>query len=734
VDYQAEVPVSLRLEQETFILDIAGRIDGVLHQPDQVLVEEIKSTRRPLREIREAPSEMHWGQVQCYAYLYARQTGIDRVDARLTYVQLDNGRTLELERQLDVADLGAFFDDLLQRYLIWIRRLAHWAAVRDASIARLDFPFAAYRNGQRNLAVAVFRTVRDGGPLLVQAATGIGKTMAVLYPAVKALGEGHVPKVVFLTARTTGRLAAQAALIQLAQAGLRFKWVSLTAKEKICLAENKKQCAPEACEYARGHFDRLNDALAAAFVHDALDRETIERLARQHRVCPFELSLELVNWADGVIGDYNYAFDPHVRLQRLFGEGAGRPAVLVDEAHNLVDRAREMFSATLTKQPLLPLRRRLKPDLPRLSAALGRINAWLAALRRTCRSAGGDCIETQLPEELVSRLRHFTVQAETWLRLNLQTDYREALLQFFFEAVRFQRVAEMFGPAHAVIAAASGEDVRLKLFCIDPADLLAQCWQSYRAAVLFSATLAPADYFASVFGLGPDARRLSLTSPFDPSHLAVFSADRIATRYTRREATCEQVSGIIADLVRQRQGHYLIFFPSHAYLAMVRTRFCQDHPELATLTQTPEMSETEREAFIARFTQKVDGTLIGFAVLGGVFGEGIDLRGEYLTGAVIVGVGLPGIGPERDLIRDYYNRQDGRGYAFAYEYPGITRVLQAAGRVIRSETDQGVVLLIDDRYSRQRYRSLLPDTWQVQPVGDTRALRQRLTNFWGETQ
>ncbi|MBI5895237.1 MAG: PD-(D/E)XK nuclease family protein, partial [Desulfobacterales bacterium] len=346
--YEAEYPVRLEVTQPDFTLCIGGRIDGVLRSGDQVMVEEIKSTLRPLPEMEAGASPVHWGQALCYAYMLARQEQVNQVAVQLTYVHLESGKVLTLVRQQNLAELTEFFDDLLARYLQWLRRLSLWINARDRSLASLPFPFDGYRPGQREMAVEVFRTIRDGRQLLVQAATGIGKTMAALYPALKALGQRFVPKVVFLTARTTGRLAAEAALRALAQRGMRLKWVTVTAKEKICF-NTEPTCSPDLCPYARGHYDRLNLALEAIFEQDAFDREAVERTAREHQVCPFEFSLELVLWADCVIGDYNYAFDPTASLKRLFGDEAGGHAILVDEAHNLADRSREMFSAQLTK-------------------------------------------------------------------------------------------------------------------------------------------------------------------------------------------------------------------------------------------------------------------------------------------------------------------------------------------------------------------------------------------------
>jgi DNA excision repair protein ERCC-2 len=564
---------------------------------------------------------------------------------------------------------------------------------------------------------------------LLQAATGIGKTMGALYPAIKALGEHHIDKVIFLTARTTGRLAAESALGTLTRRGLRMRSISITAKEKIC-SYPQSACVPEECVCAKGHFDRINDALADGLKAQALTRQAIEKIAAAHRVCPFELTLELINWSDGVICDYNYAFAPGVLLQQLFGEKGGAHAVLVDEAHNLVDRSREMFSARLDKSAILDLRRRIKEELPGIYRSLGSINGWMAGERRRCKENDGHIVSRELPGTLIERLRDFLLRSERWLARNKPAAFREQLLTLFFEVLRFMKIAEGFDASYAMIEAASGDELTLRLFCIDPAGQLHEAWQRCRAAVLFSATLTPAGYFRSVLGCADDAKALNLPSPFPPDNLAVFMAHRISTLYRERGDSRDDVVRAIVGLIGQRTGHYLVFFPSYEYLQMVYERFVQAHPSTKTVIQSTEMSEEQRQAYLERFSQDTDETLVGFAVLGGIFGEGIDLKGEQLTGVAIVGVGLPGMCIERDLIRDHYERKGRLGFEFAYQYPGINRVLQAAGRVIRSESDQGVILLIDRRYHQHRYRQMLPDNWNPRPINHQTHLEEKIRSFW----
>jgi DNA excision repair protein ERCC-2 len=730
--YQAEASVDLTVQYDSFDVTINGRIDGILIEGGRHLVEEIKTTRKPLQQLTDKPNPIHWGQLKCYGYLWAHQHAIDCLDLQLTYVHLPGGQTLELKKSYQTSELEEFFNEMLEEYLKWLTYQTNWINIRDASIAAMQFPFVAYRSGQRFMAMEVYRTIRDRGQLLVQAATGIGKTMAALFPAVKALKERLTPKIVYLTARNTGRIAAETALRILKQNGLRLRSVSLTAKDKICFCPDN-ECGPEECQYAAGYYDRVNDALEQALAMEDQTRNAIEIIARDHRVCPFELSLELVSWADCIIGDYNYAFAPGVMLQRLFGDSAQRNAVIVDEAHNLVDRSREMFSAGLSKQSCLVLRRRLKKIQPDLYSALGRINTWLAAARRRCRNAGTACIDKQKPEVLLQRMQDFLWAAERWLSRNERTDFRAELLTFFFDCLRFIKVAENYDVRYATIFKASGDDLRVKLFCINPSHLLNEAWKRSLCAVLFSGTLTPARYYRNILGCYEHAKGINLSSPFPSANLAVFVADHISTLYRQREKSCRQVSRTIATLVRQRTGNYLIFFPSYVYLDMVYRQFCQEFPDIGTIVQAPEMDDTQRSLFLHRFSSTVTQTLAGFAVMGGIFSEGIDLKGERLTAAVIVGVGLPGICPERELIRNYFQSVDGCGFEFAYQYPGINRVLQAAGRVIRSQSDHGVVLLIDQRYGQHRYRDLLPSHWHVRRTGSREDFQRLVGQFWRTT-
>ena len=728
--YAPEVSISRSVETPGFALAIGGRIDGVFEDLAVPVIDEIKTTRRSLEECLREENPLHWGQAKLYAFLYAEERGLAEIGVQLTYARLDTGATRETRRHFPVAELQRFFEDVVGRYLEWAAVINAWRRRRDGSIRGLAFPFDAYRPGQQEMVDAVFQTIQGGGRIFIQAATGIGKTMAVLFPAVRTLADRTSDKVFYLTARTTGRLAAEKALDELQTRGMCLKRLSLTAKEKACF-NPQAACSPEECDFAKGHYDRLPAARNAMFDEDAWTGAAVAAAARRFQVCPFEFSLDLSLWADLVVCDYNYAFDPKAYLRRFFLEETGDYAFLVDEAHNLVDRSREMFSADLRKQPFLDLRRSVKGALPAVYRSLGKINTWMLEARKRAEAAGAPTAERSAPEEIYPLLRDFMAAAEKWLEKNVKTPFREELLERYFEAGGFLRVAEQFDESYAACYEALPKDLRLKLFCIDPSRQIGDALNRCRAAVFFSATLTPLDYFQTMLA-SESAEALALPSPFPAENLAVFVADRLSTYYRHRERTKPEIARILNGLVRPHRGNYLLFFPSYQYMRMVLEMFRSASPDIDVIVQEPGMGERQREEFLARFETDNPRTLVGFAVMGGIFGEGIDLVGTRLSGAAVVGVGLPPVGLERELIREYFAARLEQGFEYAYMYPGINRVLQAAGRVIRTETDRGVVLLIDQRYGHEHYRGLLPGQWSPTTIRDYARFADGLRRFWAE--
>lgn len=737
-DYRAEVTLSGTCERNGIIYTVRGRTDGLIVRDGQIIIDEIKSVSCPLEEITEDFDRAHWGQAMCYAFLYAADCLPDerkRITVRLRYVQADTLETKTFERDVSFEELEAFFLDLLDRYRRWADWKAEWRNVRGSSLKAMHFPFAEYRPGQRQFAAAVYRTIVSGGKLFCQAPTGIGKTISALFPSLKAMGEGCTEKIFYLTAKTVTRRVAQDAVDRIHAEGGRIKSVMLTAKEQICPMP-EHECNPESCPFADGYYDRINDCLFSLLKkEDVFTRERMESAAREWNVCPYELALDLASWCDLIIGDYNHVFDPIACLKRFF-PGGGDDVFLIDEAHNLVDRSREMYSAGLEKAEVLHLRRRAQKEGEKgLTRILGRLNTALLAVQRRCEEEGSPreegrrtLILSRPPEELVSSVRRFSVECGEWLTKRIGGELRRSVLELSFAASFFLRVTEEYDERYATLVHTGPEGMAVRLCCLDASVFLERSMSLGRASVLFSATLSPLDYFRTVLGGGSEAKRLALPSPFDPSNLCLMVADRVSTLYGDRTSSRTQVAVLLHTLAAARQGHYLFFFPSYAYLRDVYEEYRTLFPDERTLVQSGDAQE--REAFLQAFEQE-EGALAGFCVLGGVFAEGVDLRGERLIGAAIVGVGLPQIGDGQELLRGYYEREHGRGFDYAYRFPGMNKVLQAAGRVIRGETEKGVVLLIDRRFSTPPYRALFPDHWShARSVRDEDELHGELRRFW----
>ena len=735
-DYQAEAA----LKQDYTCADIAytleGRADGIFTDKDGTpTIDEIKTTTLPPEFITGEQSPEHWAQAQIYAAIYARQQGLPAMRVRLVYYQVDEDLEFTFTHDYSADALDAIVTDLLTQYAPWAKRSAEWQRMSRASRQALPFPFASYRPGQRAMMNAVYKTCTEGGQLLCQAPTGIGKTMSVLFPALKAVGEGG--PIFYLTARGTTRAAAENALtlLRAADPDLKLRSVTLTAKDKICLQEHR-ECTPEACPYANGYYDRVKAALWDGLDTHALTADALQALARKHKVCPFELGLDLSLWCDVVVGDYNYLFDPVVHLMRFF-ETAGDYLFLIDEAHNLPGRARDMHSASLCKSAFYDAKKRLGKGKSSLKNALTKVNNIFIEWRHRCEESlddsrfGRTYFEKSRAEDFDRALTKLCEPLEIWLDEHRDpSETHDALLQLYFDIRAWLRVADTFDNHFVLQISAVGSEVRAAMLCLDPSDFLAADFAKGRAAVLFSATLAPAGYYKDLCGL-PDARAVALRSPFDPANMGLWCARQVSTRYKDRADSIAKVSDLLAVMAAAQPGHYLAFFPSYSYLQQVWEDFAARYPDQPTLCQESSMDEGQRTEFLAQFLARDGKPLLGFAVLGGVFGEGVDLTGESLIGVAVVSPGLPQIGPRQEQLRDYFEETRGAGFDYAYRYPGMNKVLQAAGRVIRTPQDRGVVLLIDDRFLAPDTRRLMPPHWEhLRVVDSADAWKDELAAFW----
>ena len=708
-DYLPEVTVKQEVTFEDMIIEVKGRIDGVIQREKIVVIDEIKTTTLPLIQIEEDYNRLHWAQAKCYAYIYGYQNGLEELGVQLTYYNLDTKEMKLFNKKFFLKELEDFFYGLIEKYVRWAKVVNNFQISRNASIKLAEFPHKEFRKGQRDMSVRVYRVAKDGGKLFAQAPTGTGKTIATIFPALKALGEEHISKIFYLTAKTiTGALAENAVAI-MREKGLRLKSITLCAKEKICFME-EVNCNPESCKYAKGHFDRVRGAVEDIYKEDAFTRAKIEEYAKKHVVCPFEFSLDLTLWADCIICDYNYVFDPRVYLKRFFLDTTGDYLFLIDEAHNLVDRSREMFSAELFKQDFLDLKKVVKEKVPEIYKAIDKVNKFLIEERK-CLEEENFLISKEPPKELYPLLKKFTTVSEKWLARNIELPYRKSLLDLYFQVVGFIRTSEYYDERYVTYTEKADNDVRIKLFCLDPSFLLGECMKRGKATALFSATLTPMDYFTKILGGNEDSLRVKLKSPFPRENLCIMIEDGISTKFSNREKSYNKIADLIYSTVSQKKGNYLVFFPSYKYLNQVFDSFSLLNTGIKTIVQSSGMKDEERENFLDNFESKINETLVGFAVMGGIFGEGIDLVGDKLSGAIIVGVGLPQICLERDIIKDYFQENRGQGFEYSYIYPGMNKVMQAVGRVIRTKEDKGVVILIDERFSFQTYRKLFPEEW-----------------------
>jgi DNA excision repair protein ERCC-2 len=731
-DYESEVEVTFQVAGEEPPMKIRGRIDGIYATRKPVVIEEIKTTTLALDLLNEDHNSLHWAQAKCYAYIFAQQENLPEVRIHLTYYQLDSQTEKTFEKDFTLSELEVFFNALITPYLIWFRKVRERRLQRNQTIEEFNFPYGDYRPGQRDMAVAVYKAIRVNDRLYAQAPTGVGKTIAALFPAIKAIGMGFAERIFYLTAKTPGRMVAEETLGDMHKIGLQFKSVTLTAKEKICFTP-PVNCDPDECVFARNYFGKVKAALEEIDQHDAFTRPVIEQIARAYEICPFEFSLDLALWVDCVICDYNYAFDPRVYLRRFFDFNTGPNIFLIDEAHNLPDRARSMYSAEFDKKTVLVLRRALKGHLPVLVKKLSAINNILLEKRKACQTEELDAlVEHELPEELLKAVGKFVQKAEDWLALNQPAEFRQELLDFYFSCNNYLRTAEYFDTFYVSYFERRGRsDLKAKLFCLDPAPMLADPLERSQSTIFFSATLLPLDYFKKLLTGATDHPARAFRSPFPVENVHLMIHSRISTKYKQRVDSYAPIASAIETICNAQVGNYLVFFPSYAYMNAVLELLKERLPEEQLLIQGRGMTETERETFLNRFSTDNSETMIGFAVMGGIFGEGIDLVGERLIGAVVVGVGLPQMGLERDLIKGYFDEHNGNGFAYAYQYPGFNRVLQATGRVIRTETDRGIIVLIDERFAHARYRRLFPAHWRgfqfIQSEGE---IKGHLERFW----
>ncbi len=749
-DYHAEVPLSYTISSDNYILTIDGRADGILLKKDeQVLIDEIKGTYRDVKKLKVA-DEVHLAQAKCYGAIYLIQNSLEAISIQITYCNIDTEDIKRFNQDYKAEELTGWFYGILNDYHKWADYMAQWGDKRDESIHRTNFPYP-YREGQKELAADVYRTIYHGKKLFLEAPTGTGKTITTVFPAVKAIGEKKADRIFYLTAKTITRTVAENAFeILRREENLKFKTVTLTAKEKICVLD-KSDCNPASCPMADGHFDRINDCIYDLLTHaDNFDRKTLDEYAQKYQVCPFELSLDMSLWADAVICDYNYVFDPFVYLKRFFADGIkGENIFLIDEAHNLLDRGRDMYSADLWLDELRNIRFQIEAYHPRIAGLIKTVeNEYEKIL------AGVDECEVIFDiSPLLKKLNMLINVISSWLEDHAEGKYRDEILEFYFAISAFASIYERVDDKYVIYAETDQDDrSHIRLLCVDPSTNLSECMARARSTILFSATLLPIQYYKKLLGGTSDDYEVYAHSVFDPEKCGRLIASDVTSRYKRRGDTeYRKIARYIYDIVSAKSGNYLIFFPSRSFMEDVgyiyeNEFFDENNQEI--LVQNEFMSEEEREDFLNRFTPGNDidfsavinmeveieksKTILGFCVMGGIFSEGIDLREDSLIGVIIVGTGIPLVCNEREIIKEYFESNGEDGFDYAYRYPGMNKVLQAAGRVIRTENDKGIVALLDERFAQRVYTDMFPREWRDVKYVSTVSVKNAVKALWSD--
>ena len=727
--YQPEVSLKKDIEYDDLILRVEGRADGIFSQDDRFCIDEIKGVYKNL-ELMEEPVLVHRAQALCYAWIYLDEHELEKIDIQMTYAHLDTEVIKRFRETLTRAELKQWYEELTDSYHKWLAYQIEWRKKRNESMENLEFPFE-YRKGQREMVSGIYHAISKKEQIFIQAPTGVGKTMSAVFPAVRAIGQGMAETVFYLTARTITRTVAQDAFEKLRDRGLLFKVVTITAKEKLCFCD-KPECEPEKCPYAKGHYDRINDAVYELWTTEqSFDRETLLRHAQKWQVCPFELSLDLAVWMDGVICDYNYVFDPNVYLKRFFGENvSGNYLFLIDEAHNLVDRGREMYSASISLDDVIETRKFVKPYSQKLWKKLGKVKKHMEELKQNCGEWKVQENAGVLPISLLS------VQGEMdqLLEEPPAQEVVDGILDFYFAVRNFLNISELVDDNY-VVYTAFDENGRfyMKLFCVNPAENLQKCLDKGNSTVFFSATLLPLQYYRKMLSTRSENFGMYVESPFEQKKRCLMICRDVSSKYTRRGyEEYRKIAEYIARMSWQKKGNYMVFFPSYRLMEDVYQVY-QDEFSVSwvrCISQHASMTELEREEFLEEFTEETEETLVGFCVMGGIFSEGIDLIGDRLIGAAVVGTGLPQVNCEREILKGYYDEKGEQGFDYAYRYPGMNKVLQAAGRVIRTKEDTGAILLMDERFLNRDYRNLFPREWNDACTCTLGNVEKHLQAFW----
>ena len=710
-DYISEYPLLHRFVVEGVDITLQGRADGIIKRKNgEYIIDEIKSTVEDLKIFRDDNFDWHIGQAKCYALLFALEQSLDSISVRLTYIKQGKEKEKRIEEYFFLTvELEQFVHSLMEDYLDFYNIVFRHIEAKNKSIEGLSFPFKEYRAGQRELAKYCYAVAKNGGRFYSEAPTGIGKTMSTLYPFIKASTLDEETKIFYLTAKTPGKESAYNAINILKDNGLICNDIVITAKDKICFCKGKA-CNPDECPFAKGYYNKIQAVLKYTLAnYSTFDAETIIRIARENEICPFEYELDLSLFSDIIICDYNYMFDPISYMKRYFDEDASHHLALVDEAHNLIDRSRDMYSATISHKKYLEAKKSVRHSKHvKLKRALSKVTKLLKDGLEGREE--GEHILDHFPEEVYNVFNYFLETCQD-INKNEHKEMTKELLDFYLDVNEFIRLSDYYCDKYILYLKVHEGLLDIHLFCLDASSFIAKTMKKVKGTVLFSATLQPIEYYIDT--LGGDKKedpRLILPSPFPIDNLKILVAPKVSVKYKNREKSYEEVGEYINSFIKNKVGNYFIYSPSYEY--MERLLSFVDLKDTEYYVQNKDMSEEEREAFLLNFKPSPEKTTLGFLVIGGAFSEGIDLVSDRLIGAVIIGIGMPRINFESDQIAQYYKNQDLPGHDYAYLNPGMNKIMQAVGRVIRSEEDRGAVLLVDERYMNRQYRDLYREEWK----------------------
>lgn len=728
--YQPEVPLKIEIQEEKYQLIVEGRADGIIIEETGVTIDEIKGVYMDIHAL-EAPIEVHLAQAKCYAYIFALKEELQEVSVQMTYCNLDTEEIRRFKETFSFEEISKWFSDVIKRYEKWADFQYEARIERNESIAGLEFPYP-YREGQKELAAGVYRTIRREKNLFIQAPTGTGKTITTVFPAVKAVGEKLADKIFYLTAKTITRTVAKEAFDVLRQHGYLGRVITITAKEKLCLCE-EMDCNPVHCPYAQGHYDRVNDAVFDLINKQRdITREVLIAQAEAFRVCPFEMCLDTTLWVDDIICDYNYVFDPNVYLKRFFAEGVrGDYLFLIDEAHNLVERGREMYSAVLYKEDFLKVKKIMREYSRKCVKALEKCNGHLLELKRQCENY--EILDNI--GALIFALMQLGAALEEFFLKDISFPEKKEVQDFYLELRHFLNMYERVDENYVVYTEHEADGrFKLKLYCVDTAVNLQECLDKGKSTIFFSATLLPIQYYKKLLSTKEDNYAVYAKTVFSQEQRLLVIGTDVSSKYTRRnESEFAKIARYIYETAQGKRGNYMVFFPSYKMMEQVLEKFyALNLGEMDCVVQEMGMREQEREEFLECFRTERENTLVGFCVMGGIFSEGIDLKNEALIGAVIVGTGLPQVSNEREILKNYYDRRYREGFDYAFRYPGMNKVLQSAGRVIRTMEDKGVIVLLDERFLQREYLKMFPREWENYETVTVDSVREKVKKFWSD--